>query len=132
MGFLKKQLSSNLIDVPFSVSSGIVYCNTAFLDLNTNQWTSGPNLTTCRAYHSCNLITNPLGQKEVVVVGGENRQLPNCTTIGVAGGSGVGAEIINLHTNSVRNGELHMPREYQQCCWKRKCNFLQDQVYHKA
>ena len=91
----------------FSAASGIVYCNTAFLDLNTNQWTSGPNLTTCRNFHTCNLITNPLGQQEIVVVGGQNTNLPNCEVLS-------SVEIINLRTNRVRNGEWQMQRD----AWK--------------
>ena len=89
------------------------YCNTAFLNLNTDEWTAGPNLTTCRYFHSCNLITNPSGQKEIVVVGGENKNLPDCDGANTALNS---TEIINLRTNTVRDGELHWQRVSEQHC----------------
>ena len=74
-----------------------IYSDTAFLNLTTNVWTTGPSLSTARYYHTCSLVTLDSGEKEIVVVGGENKQLPNCTTLS-------SVEIINLQTNTVRNG----------------------------
>ena len=46
------------------------YDKTYFLDLASNVWTDGPPLTTNRAYHTCNIVTDCRGNKQVVVVGG--------------------------------------------------------------
>ena len=83
--------------LPSSVGSNEVYCNVDFLDIASKQWTSGPNLTTCRYQHSCNLITNPSGQREIVVVGGHNHLLTDCPELN-------STEIINVDTYTVRNG----------------------------
>ena len=48
------------------------YTNTAFLNLTSNVWTTGPSLTTARYYHTCSLVTLASGEKEIVVVGGQN------------------------------------------------------------
>ena len=49
-----------------------IYSNTAFLNLTSNVWTTGPSLTTARYYHTCSLVTLASGEKEIVVVGGFN------------------------------------------------------------
>ena len=49
-----------------------IYSNTAFLNLTSNVWTTGPSLTTARYYHTCSLVTLASGEKEIVVVGGYN------------------------------------------------------------
>ena len=72
------------------------HCDSYFLDLNTKEWIPGPNITRCRHYHTCSLITNDTsGQREVVVVGGWDEQERGIQEV----------EIINLDTLQVRNGE---------------------------
>lgn len=44
--------------------------NTYFLDQASNVWTAGPPLTYARAYHTCNIITDCDGKRQVVVVAG--------------------------------------------------------------
>ena len=106
VGFLNNHLQkSNLIPgtFSFSVGSNIVHCNVDFLDLASNQWTSGPTLTTCRYQHSCSLITNPSsGQREIVVVGGHNHLVTDCV------GELNSTEIINIDTKTVRSGKWFM------------------------
>ena len=71
------------------------YCESYFLDLNTKQWTPGPNITKCRHYHTCSLITNDTsGHQEIVVVGGWDEQEKAIAEV----------EIIDLDTLEVRNG----------------------------
>lgn len=79
------------------------HCDTYLLDLNTKQWTQGPNMTHCRFWHSCSLITNATsGEREVVIVGGTDQQRENrCQYIKEV-------EIVNLDTMQVRNGETNM------------------------
>lgn len=51
------------------------YCATYFLDLTTKTWTQGPDMTHCRYYHTCSMITNATsGDREIVVVGGWDEQ----------------------------------------------------------
>lgn len=74
-----------------------LYCNTAYLNLTSNSWTSGPQLSVCRRHATCNLITNSSsGQREVVVVGGTNKLRTDCIDLNEV-------EIINVDTNEVRN-----------------------------
>ena len=71
------------------------YCESYFLDLNTKQWTPGPNITKCRHYHTCSLITNDAtGHREIVVVGGWDELEKAIDEV----------EIIDLDTLQVRNG----------------------------
>ena len=85
--------------IRFSVQKTEPYtgtCDTYFLDLNTKEWTRGPNITRCRHYHSCNLIRNDTsGNREVVVVGGWDKEEYAIREV----------EIIDLDTLQVRNGE---------------------------
>ena len=73
------------------------YTNTAFLNLTSNVWTTGPSLTNARYYHTCSLVTLDSGEKEIVVVGGVSTA-DNCTQLR-------DVEIINLDTNVVRAGK---------------------------
>ena len=79
------------------------YCATYFLDLTTKTWTQGPNMTHCRYYHTCSMITNATtGGREIVVVGGWDGQRPGrCRYI-------QDVEIFNLDTQQWRNGEEKM------------------------
>ena len=71
------------------------YCESYFLDLNTKQWTPGPNITKCRHYHTCSLIKNDIsGHREIVVVGGWDELEKAIDEV----------EIIDLDTLQVRNG----------------------------
>ena len=75
------------------------HCDSYFLDLNTKNWTAGPNITHCRHDHTCSLINNDTsGHREVVVVGGWEGQ-------GQGNGAIQEVEIIDLDTLQVRNGE---------------------------
>ena len=79
------------------------YCATYFLDLTTKTWTQGPDMTHCRYYHTCSMITNATsGDREIVVVGGwdEQRQ-DHCKYIQEV-------EIFDLDTQQWRNGEEKM------------------------
>ena len=51
------------------------YAETYILDINhsdmtASTWSSGPPLATGRAYHTCNVVTDCKGKRQVVVVGG--------------------------------------------------------------
>ena len=51
------------------------YAETYILDINHSDmagstWSSGPPLTRGRAYHTCNVVTDCKGKRQVVVVGG--------------------------------------------------------------
>ena len=86
-------------DGPSASSNKTSYCTTYFLDLTTKAWTSGPNMTHCRYYHTCNLVKNPSsGNREIVVVGGldEQRQ-DHCRFIQEV-------EVFDLDTQQWRNG----------------------------
>ena len=39
-------------------------------NINESTWSSGPSLTTGRAFHTCNVVTDCQGKQHVVVVGG--------------------------------------------------------------
>ena len=90
-----------------------IYSDTAFLNLTSNVWTTGPSLSTARYYHTCSLVTLDSGEKEIVVVGGYNpdqilQSTDNCTNLR-------SVEIINLDTNVVRAGEETSSRSYFFC-----------------
>ena len=57
----------------------ISYSDTYLLDIRTNSWQSGPSLTTKRSYHTCNIISNCEGKRQVVVVGGVSRGVTGYT-----------------------------------------------------
>ena len=63
-------LDNNTLMVIGGYRFPISYADTYMLDISTNSWSSGPSLTTVRSYHTCNLVTNCAGKKQVVVVGG--------------------------------------------------------------
>ena len=109
-----------------------IYSDTAFLNLTSNVWTTGPSLSTARYYHTCSLVTLDSGEKEIVVVGGYNpdqilQSTDNCTNLR-------SVEIINLDTNVVRAGEETSSRSYfimvmcvfkiSQYLLKRKIDFM--------
>ena len=74
------------------------YTNTYFIDLTTNQWTPGPNMSFPRHMHTCNLITRQSGEREIVIVGGIDWQLQGrCVWLDTV-------EIIDVDTKTVRNG----------------------------
>ena len=88
-----------LLSYQYSILANNLYCNTAYLNLTSNSWTSGPQLSVCRRHATCNLITNSSsGQREVVVVGGTNNLRTDCIDLNEV-------EIINVDTNEVRNGK---------------------------
>ena len=75
------------------------YANTAFLDLTSNIWTPGPTLSYKRHGHSCNLVTQQSGDKEIVIVGGiDPARDQDCQVQREV-------EILNLDTMTVRNGK---------------------------
>ena len=78
-------------------SDPIMYCDVSYFDLTTRVWTAGSPLTTCRYRQTCNLVTSPSGEREIVVVGGRN-DLLSCDRLDEV-------EIINIDTNTTRNGE---------------------------
>ena len=103
--FMKTPADNNTVffvggaDGPSASSNKTSYCTTYFLDLTTKAWTSGPNMTHCRYYHTCNLVKNPSsGNREIVVVGGldEQRQ-DHCRFIQEV-------EVFDLDTQQWRNG----------------------------
>ena len=88
-----------LLSYQYSILANNLYCNTAYLNLTSNSWTSGPQMSVCRRHATCNLITNSSsGQREVVVVGGTNKLRTDCIDLNEV-------EIINVDTNEVRNGK---------------------------
>ena len=78
-------------------SDPIMYCDVSYFDLTTRVWTAGSPLKTCRYRQTCNLVTSPSGEREIVVVGGRN-DLLSCDRLDEV-------EIINIDTNTTRNGE---------------------------
>ena len=44
------------------------YSDTYFLNLINNQWSRGPDLSTAKIYHTCNLVMTD--QRQIVVIGG--------------------------------------------------------------
>ena len=76
-----------------------VYCDTAYQNITSKTWTTGPQLSVCRRSATCNLVTNSsTGHREVVVVGGTNKLRTDCTDLNEV-------EIIDVVTNEVRNGK---------------------------
>ena len=63
-------LDNNTLMVIGGYRFPLSYADTYMLDISTNSWSSGPSLTTVRSYHTCNLVTNCAGKRQVVVVGG--------------------------------------------------------------
>ena len=43
--------------------------DTYFLNLANNQWSRGPDLSTAKIFHTCNLVMND--QRQIVVIGGD-------------------------------------------------------------
>ena len=97
----------------------MVHHDTWILDLHTSpRWWQGPNLLTGRQFHTCSLITRGQselfpGQKEVVVVGGQNQNDfgDDCGTLN-------SVEIVNVATRKVRQGELSERTKEQATNWK--------------
>ena len=94
-----------------TADTGRLYANTAFLNLTSQEWTSGPDLTTARWGHTCSLITKSNGDKEIVIVGGRSHTdagfsdppTDNCTINNVITLRDV--EILDLQSNTFRAGE---------------------------
>lgn len=73
------------------------YAETSFLDIASNTWTPGPTLSYKRHGHSCNLVTQQSGDKEIVIVGGiDPARDQDCQVQREV-------EILNLDTMTVRN-----------------------------
>ena len=94
----------------FTADNARLYANTAFLNLTSQEWTSGPQMTTARWGHTCSLITKTNGDKEIVIVGGRSHTSSgsdppndNCTINDVITLRDV--EILDLQTNTFRAGE---------------------------
>ena len=105
-----------------------IYGDTAFLNLTSNAWTTGPSLITARYYHTCSVVTLDSGDKEIVVVGGMNQllQIDGCTSLR-------DVEIINVRTNEIRAGTLTIgDRKCTQCITKiMNCRTEQVSLFHK-
>ena len=75
---------------------------TYFFNLNTNSWVRGPDLTERKQYHTCSLVTQPDGTRDVVVVGGyraySDRYQSDCYYQR-------SVDIINLDTNTKQRGK---------------------------
>ena len=83
----------------FSFLGPQYYADTSFLDIAANTWTPGPTLSYKRHGHSCNLVTQQSGDKEIVIVGGiDPARDQDCQVQREV-------EILNLDTMTVRNGE---------------------------
>ena len=80
------------------------YADTYFLDLTSNVWTPGPTMSYKRNFPTCSLITQQSGQKEIVIVGGQDTARDNHCMIQRE------VEILNLDTNTLRNGEQKFPK----------------------
>ena len=72
---LKRDLTYELNCFTYILGSIKYHSDAYFLNLANNQWSRGPDLSTAKHYHTCNLVTND--QKQIVVVGGYplNREL---------------------------------------------------------
>ena len=97
--YVVRSPSTGIISIALIFLAETVYCDSAFLNLTTGEWSSGPSLQNCRYAASCNLFTNPTsGQREVAVVGGTNHERTDCPDLNEV-------EIINVDTQQVRNGK---------------------------
>jgi len=74
---------------------GLALNDTYYLNIDTKQWTQGPDLTLARSYLTCSLITKPFPQ--IVIVDGYADR-PN-----QAGNKRV--DILNLQTNELTKGQ---------------------------
>ena len=84
---------------PFPLSGPEYYGETYFLDLTTDTWTPGPTLTYPRHTHTCNLVTQQSGEKEIVIVGGiDPARTGDCQVQKEV-------EILSVATKTLRNGE---------------------------
>jgi len=63
--------------------------DTYYLNIDTKQWTQGPDMTVKRCWFSCSLITKPFPQ--IVIVAGY--------------GAGRAVDILNLETNELTSGQ---------------------------
>ena len=70
-----------------------------FFNLNTNAWARGPGLAEQKRYHTCSLVTQPDGTRDVVVVGGYRTSIPNIDCYYQRS-----VDIINLGTNTKQAG----------------------------
>ena len=81
------------------ISGNEYYNNTYFLNLTSDSWTPGPTMNFRRMYPICNLVTQQSGEREIVIVGGQDPARDNHCFIQKE------VEILNLDTNTVRNGK---------------------------
>ena len=87
----------HLIGNVFSGENARTYHNYTYtLNLNTEKWTRGPELSLPKGYHSCSLVTHPDGVKDIVVAGGYAR--------GTSCYYQNEVDIINLDSNTRRSG----------------------------
>ena len=70
-----------------------------FFDLNTSSWYRGPVLTEAKKEHTCSLVTQPDGTRDIVVVGGFRS-----TTSSNRCYNQRSVDIINLGTNTKQRG----------------------------
>ena len=76
------------------------YNNTYFLNLTSDTWTPGPDMSFKRHFPACHLVRQPQsGEREIVIVGGRDRDLTDHCQFQKT------VEILNLNTNTLRNGE---------------------------
>ena len=75
------------------------YNNTYFLNLTSDTWTPGPDMSFKRHFPACHLVRQQSGEKEIVIVGGRDRDLTDHCQFQKT------VEILNLNTNTLRNGE---------------------------
>ena len=54
------------------ISGNEYYNNTYFLNLTSDSWTPGPTMNFRRMYPICNLVTQQSGEREIVIVGGQD------------------------------------------------------------
>lgn len=106
----------------FTADNARLYANTAFLNLTSQEWTSGPDLTTARWGHTCSLITKSNGDKEIVIVGGRSHTssgsdppTDNCTINDVITLRDV--EILDLQTYTFRAGEWMKTKPIMNVSW---------------
>ena len=70
------------------------YADTAYLNVDSNTWTDGPDMSEARGQLTCNLVTKPfLG---IVIIGGDCAFENRCTQR---------VDILNLETNLITSGK---------------------------
>ena len=85
-----------------TVNNNYEHAVTYFFNLNTSSWLRGPYLAERKQYHTCSLVTQPDGTRDVVVVGGYRYyQGSKCY-------HQRSVDIINLDTNTKQAGKRIM------------------------